>query len=289
MRVFFILVGFIGVFLTSCQNSSPTHADVLVSIPPYIYFVNELTEGELTTISLVPPESNPHLYEPSPKQVALAKTAKVWVRINEGFEQKIAKSFQEQNPNLVMTNLAKELKLPHLPHEGTCKHDHGDLESVDLHFWLSLRLAKNQAELIAKALLQAFPERNKQIERTLPLLVKKLEEADSFITKELAPYSEETILVSHPAFGYFCYDYNLKQLSIECEGKDPLPKQISFILHSIHSTKIRTILTQTQYNNKGAKLIAEALHRKTHEVDPYSANYLKNLLHIAHIIAEPSS
>jgi zinc transport system substrate-binding protein len=35
------------------------------------------------------------------------------------------------------------------------------------------------------------------------------------------------VLVSHPAFGYFCKDYDLEQISIEVEGKEPRPKDVS--------------------------------------------------------------
>ncbi len=290
MRLFFTLtIVTLSVFFTSCTHSPEKNVEVLVSIPPYLYFIQELTEGELSTISLVPPEANPHLYEPSPKQVALAKSAKVWIRLNESFEYKIAQSLTQQNKKLITLNLAEELILPEVSNEGCCKHHkHHNPENVDLHFWLSLRLAQQQADLIAKTLLKAYPERKKQLEKTLPLLKKKLEETDKIITKELEPFSGDTILVSHAAFGYFCYDYNLKQLAIESEGKDPLPQKISSIIDIAHSTKIQSILTQAQYNNKGAELIAANLHMQTHLVDPYSANYLENLLHIAKAIAEPS-
>ena len=279
-------------FLASCGSQKKTpKCDVLVSIPPYIYFINELTNNELVTVSLVPEGANPHLYEPSPKQVADARQSKAWIRLSEGFEIKIATSLLQNNPNLVLLNLAEELTLPDLqeePHSlgGTpCTHCHQ--ESIDLHFWMSLQLAHEQAELIAKTLIKAFPERRAQIENNLPIFQKKITETHSLIKEKLAPYAGEAILVSHPAFGYFCHDYNLEQISVEYEGKDPLPKQISSILESIHSVKIRTVLTQAQYNNKGALMIGDILHLKTHEVDPYSPNYLDNLIQIANFIERP--
>ncbi len=292
MYINFFLPILIALFtLTSCDSKkNPPKCDVLVSIPPYLYFVDQLTNGELKAESIVPEGANPHLYEPSPKQVAEARHSKVWIRLSESFEQRILLSLQEQNPELIIVNLADELTLPHLPSEnGSCKccHHHHHKESIDLHFWLSLKLAKDQAIFIAKALCQAFPERTQQIENNLSILERKFEETDLLITQELLPYEGEAILVSHPAFGYFCYDYKLKQISIEQEGKDPLPKEISAILKSAETSSIRTVLTQAQYNNKGALIIAETLKLPVHEVDPYSANYLDNLLYITHCIAKP--
>jgi len=290
MRIFiFTLAALLGLF--SCGKNRPSKCDVIVSIPPYLYFVDRLTDGELKAASLVPAGANPHLYEPSPKQVSETRLAKAWIRIGEEFEKKIAISLGEKNPNLIVLNLQDELVLPKLPDsEYVCSHcsaHHTHKERIDLHFWLSLRLAGQQADLIAEALWRAFPERKKQIEKNLISLRKNFESADLIISQKLHPYQGDVILVSHPAFGYFCFDYDLKQISIESEGKDPLPKQISAILKSVANTPIRTVLTQAQYNNKGAEIMADTLHLKTREVNPYSADYLKNFFYIAECIENP--
>ncbi len=290
-KIFFVPFFLILFAVSGCGfQKKPKECDVLVSIPPYLYFIDKLTDGELKVESLVPAGANPHLYEPSPKQVAKARQAKVWIRLSEGFEQKILTSLKEQNSNLIVVNLAKDLNLPELPSENgscsCCKHHHHE-SSKDLHFWLSLRLAKNQASLIADALCTAFPEKEKQIRANLCKLQESFEETDITLTKALAPYAGQSILVSHSAFAYFCYDYRLKQISIEQEGKDPLPQQITSIIQSATTNQIRTVLTQAQYNNKGALIIAEKLHLAAHEVDPYAADYLTNILFIAKCIENP--
>jgi zinc transport system substrate-binding protein len=280
-----VLLFFVG--CSSPQKSST--CDVLVSIPPYLYFVEALTEGQLKAVSIVPDQANPHLYEPSPKQVAEARRAKLWVRLSEQFETKIADALKKQNPSLVTINLAEGLSLAGLIEQGhsccSCGHHHAD--EIDMHFWLSLKLAKEQASLIAKAICEAFPDRKEQVERTLPILHKKIEDLDAVITEKLLPYAGSAILVSHPAFAYFCRDYGLSQISIEHEGKDPLPQQINAILESANQVKIRVVFTQIQYNNKGAEKIADLLHLKVHSIDPYSANYLSNMTYIADCIETP--
>ena len=76
------------------------------------------------------------------------------------------------------------------------------------------------------------------------------------------------ILVSHPAFAYFCQDYALVQLSVEVEGKDPLPKDVTEILQKAKNYNIQSVLLEPQYSNKGAELIAQSMHLPTHMVDP---------------------
>ncbi len=284
--LFFLLSLFV---LTGCssQKKQPS-CDVLVSVPPYLYFVDKLTDGTLLTMSLVPPGANPHLYEPSPQEVEQARNAKVWIRLSEHTEKKVYKTLKESDPNLIVLNLAESLSLPDFSSK-TCdhNHEHSSTEAKDLHIWLSLRLAKQQAQIIAETLTLAFPEQKERIKENLQVLLDSLESADTFCSNMLNPYKGNAILVSHPAFGYFCHDYDLIQLSIECEGKDPLPGHLSSLLEEAKNLPVRTVLTQAQYNNKGAEMIAEKLHLPVDEIDPYSEDYLNNILYLARCIAEP--
>ncbi len=285
-----ILFSLLLILLSGCSKEKEPRSEVLVSIPPYLYFVEALGGGQIQAISLVPSGANPHLYEATPKQVQKAKEAKVWIRLSESFEKKIATSLQEQNKELIVVNLADNPNMSYL-YESSCNcghhHHHHGAESKDLHIWLSLRLAKVQAEAIANALIEAFPEKKELIQENLVALQKRFSETDRVFTEKLLPYKGQAILVSHPAFGYFCRDYHLQQISIESEGKDPLPKQLDSILALAKSTSVRTVLTQAQYNNRGAELIAMQLNLPIHEVDPYSSDYIDNLEHIVHYILEP--
>ena len=285
----FLSVFSLALFLLFGCSKKENRCDVLVSIPPYLYFINELSGGELKATSLVPQGTNPHLYEPTPRQVQEAHDAKVWIRLSESIEKKIAKSLQEQNKDLTILNLADKIHLlPILSDKQYCACSHcQETESKDLHIWLSLKLAQAQAQEIAEALIHAFPDKKETIRSNLIKLKNKFEETDLAFTKKLAPLKNEAILVSHPAFGYFCNDYELQQISIECDGKDPLPQQLAEILKTAETTKIRTVFTQAQYNNKGAEIVARKLQLPIHEVDPYSPDYLNNLKHVVHLIVEP--
>jgi len=96
---------------------------------------------------------------------------------------------------------------------------------------------------------------------------------------------DRAVLVSHPAFGYLCNDYHLTQISIEHEGKDPLPQNIAQTLKMAKEHRVKNVLIQPQYNNKGAEMIAEMLKLPVFMLDPYSSDYIANLRHIAASIA----
>lgn len=283
--------------LYSCGKSDQPKSSlpsVVVSIPPYIYFVEKIAGDAVSVQSLVPEGANPHIFEPSPKQMQIASKAILWVTIGESFEKKIAAPLKEQNPSLYIVDAAKDIELLALSEEHETHHHHNhhhncsatEEEAQDRHIWLSPKLAKQQAQQIGLALIKLFPEKKELFTQRLEIFLSELDLLDQEIKEQLGPNKNQAILVSHPAFAYFCKDYNLEQISIESEGKDPLPRDVEETLEKAAKLDVTSVLLQAQYNNKGAELIAEKLQLKTHLVDPYSADYEKNLRHLAHLLKE---
>ncbi|MGE5196008.1 MAG: metal ABC transporter solute-binding protein, Zn/Mn family [Anaerolineae bacterium] len=282
-------------FLSSCQKTDREKSSlpplISVSISPYSYFVERIAKETVRVHTLVPPGANPHLFEPTPKQAEFAGKSVLWLRVGEPFEKKILKVLQEKHPQLVTIDLAEGFSLLPLQ-EDLCSskgHVHDIDEGKDRHLWLSPQLAMIQASKIASLLIQLFPENRSLYEKELSQLLIDLKTLDLEIAALLKPFQGQAILVSHPAFGYFCKEFGLIQLSIECEGKDPLPQSITQIIHLAEKYRIRSVLTQAQYSNKGAQLIAEKLHLPIHSFDPYSNDYCTNLHHLAELIAGSSS
>ena len=90
-----------------------------------------------------------------------------------------------------------------------------------------------------------------------------------------------TLLVSHPAFGYFCRDYGFKQLSIEVEGKDPTPKRLHDLMQLAKKEQIAKVYAEPQYSDKGAQLISKEIGARVVVVDPYREDVVANLMHLA--------
>jgi zinc transport system substrate-binding protein len=274
----------VGCGRRAAQQQYSSRPTILVSIEPYAYFVERIAGNTVTVRSLVPSGANPHIFEPTPREVGQAAEAQLWVRIGEAFEAKIATVLKEQRPGLVSIDMCQGIEM--LEESGHSCHGHAHEEGKDRHVWLSPKLARTQAEKIANALIELYPDQREVYLRRLAAFVEDLKILDQEVGQMLLPCRDQAILVSHPALGYFCKDYHLVQLSVECEGKDPLPQHITKILKHARAHSVRSVLTQAQYNNKGAELIAEELHLPTHLIDPYARDYLENLTSIARLIAD---
>jgi len=260
--LFFLVLA--GCFTPANQSSKPI---VLVTIPPYAYFVEQIAGDKVATEIFVPTGANPHTYEPTPKQVEKFAQAKIWFRFGDPIEQKILPFLRERH--VYEFDLTKDLPL--LTGTHTCgDHVH---EAKDLHVWLDPRLALKQVERISEELSQVLPEHKNVFEQNTLRLIQRLQTLDQEIQAELRPFEGITLMLSHPALGYYCKRYGFQQLSIECEGKDPLPRQVAHVVKEAREKDVKVIFIEPQYNNKGAVLIAEKLDLPIYQIDPYALDY----------------
>lgn len=280
MKKFFILL----LVLASCHQK-PAKNTVLVTVPPYAYFVERVAGDAVHVAVLVPPGANPHVYEPSPKQIRQILSAKVWFRIGEPTEARILHLLKERG-GFVDVDLSKNLPLIS---NSTCGDDHVHEDAIDRHMWLSPRLVQEQVKMVAESLCQIFPENAPLFRERSENLIQELKALDAETTQELKSVHGDAILVSHPAFGYYCRDYDLIQISVECEGKDPKPQDIKRLLADARKYHVTSILVQKQYNNRGAEAIAKDLNISAHEFDPYAFDYFTNMKLLNTLVAHENS
>lgn len=270
---------FIAAFSLSLHANKPT---VIVSVAPDKFFVEKIAGEQVEVFLMVPAGASAHTYEPSPRQMMKASQADIWFTIGETFEKRAVQALLSHKPSLKIVDLQKGVNLIQHAHGHKCCCCPG---SVDLHFWLSAREAQVQAKTIADALSANYPQRTDIFQNNLKKFQQELQHLDQQIIEILAPLKQRNVLVGHPAYAYFCRDYELSQYSIEMEGKDPTPQQMTKLLNLVRQLKIRTIFIQPQYGNKAAQLIAKEIHAQMVTLDPYSENYLVTMVEIARAFA----
>ena len=276
--------------LAGCGRSSgPTTENkrplVLVSIAPYKLLAERIAGEELTVQTIIPPRANPHAFEPTSRQVLEISRGQIWFRIGEPFEEKILPLLLESSPSLYVADLRDGIELQPADEEHGCHRCTTD--HLDRHIWLSPKLAAVQASHIAKVLTEQFPNHKERFENNLQNCLSALEQLDLEIQAILAPLQERSFIVSHPAFGYFCREYGLEQLSVEQEGKDPRPRHLEEMLAKAKETHAAIALALPQHNNKGAQVIADEMKVPIRMIDPYSADYFDTMRNLARMIAEP--
>lgn len=280
--LFFLLLLTSSLFADESVDK-PSHT-VVVSIAPYRFFVNEIAGNTVDVIVFVPIGTSFHDYEPTPKQVFNASNADLWFRIGESFEGRVLQALQGHQMRVRFIDLRNGVDLIYAdPNSGNhcCCHANG----ADLHIWLSPKEVKTQAKTIEAALSQAYPQNKELYQQNLKKLLDNLDRLNQEIVTILEPLKQRIVMVGHPAYGYFMRDYKLIQLPIECEGKDPTPRQLTTLLEKARAANIKTIFSQKQYGEKAVRLIANELGAKVVMLDPYSDEYFVMMHDIATRIA----
>jgi zinc transport system substrate-binding protein len=142
---------------------------------------------------------------------------------------------------------------------------------------------------MTESLCHLFPESASLFQERSNHLIQELKALDQETAQQLQSVHGDAILVSHPAFGYYCRDYDLIQISVECEGKDPKPQDIKRVLADARKYHVTSILLQKQYNNRGTEAIAKDLNISVHEFDPYAFDYFTNMKILNTLVAHENS
>ena len=270
-------------FQFGCQKKTSEIAEgvplVIVSIPPYEYIVEKIVGDILEVKTLIPSGSNVHSYEPTPSAVKGLEKATIYFKLGEPIEDKITKTLQQRNENLIIYDLKTGIKLL-----DDCCLGHQHEMGKDIHIWLSPRLMTRQVVAIGKILINRFPEYAETFQNNLNSLISNLEVLNAEIAGKISPLKTKVILASHPAFAYFCKDYDCKQISLEHEGKDPLPKQLDEITWEAAKSGVKAVIALPQFSMKAAKHISKELEISLYEFDPYAFNYFINMKYLTNLV-----
>ena len=262
---------------------------VVVSIAPLKTFVEKIGRDKINITVMVPEGSSPHSYEPKPSQMKEITQAKIYFAIEVEFEKVWLEKFKNQNQNLIISDVVYDMNQStisdhhHDDEEKQCKHIHGEL---DPHIWVDPINVKHIAQNIYTTLSKVDSSNSDYYKKNLENYLKELDELDSNIKTILEDVPENaTFMVFHPAWGYFAKRYNLNQIAVEVEGKEPKMKALIGLMKKAKEKKVQAIFTQPEFSDKSAKLIANNLDIKVVKASPLAEDWAENLLNLAKAIA----
>jgi zinc transport system substrate-binding protein len=102
----------------------------------------------------------------------------------------------------------------------------------------------------------------------------------------LRPFAGRPLYVYHPAWGWFCDEFGLRQVSVEFEGKEPSDAELTGLLARARADAVRVVFVQPQIAGRSARAIADAVGARLEPLDPLRPDVLANLLEVAGRVAE---
>lgn len=265
------------------------NVQVVVSIPPQTYFVQRIGGDLVEVASMLPPGAFPHTFEPTAKQMKLLSQADLYVRIHVEFENAWWDKIAAANPSMHVVDSTQGIDFlegtAHHHEEAEEDHDH-DHHGRDPHVWLSPAAVKLQAESIYEGLLQVDPTHQETYLTNKEQFLTHLDALDQEIQQLLADLKNRTFMVFHPSWAYFARDYQLEELSIELEGKEPSAAEMTQLMKTAQAENIQVIFVQPQTSRRSAEIIARQIGAQVKELDPLAADWLQNMRRVARTLAE---
>ncbi len=292
--------------------------EVTTSIIPQKYMIEKIAGDKVKVNVMVRKGFSPATYEPKTSQMKKLAKSKIYFSIGVPFENVWLKKFQSANSsmNIVDTsNGIKKLKMvAHVHHDehdehkeekhddhGHEKHDDHDEHKdekheeqagheheggLDPHIWLDPVLVKVQAKNIYEALVKIDANNAKIYHSNYEKFVKELDTLHHELEEKLESLHGKAFMVFHPSWGYFAKRYELEQISVEKEGKEPKPKELVELISEAKLHDIRVVFVAPQFSQKSAKIIAKSINGKVAFLDPLEEDYKKNLLKVAEVIKQ---
>ncbi|MBN2419704.1 MAG: zinc ABC transporter substrate-binding protein [Deltaproteobacteria bacterium] len=289
-----ILCSMIFVLLFVSSNTyGKEKLNVVTSIAPLAYFIENIGGDRVNVTTLIPPAGNPHTYEPTPRQMNTLSKADLYVKVGSGIEFELVwmKRIKDINKNMPVCDASGGITLIDAnDHEHAKDHinenGHSHHGAKDPHIWLSPVNAIVITQNIRDSLSEADPEDSDFYHTNASELIDKLNNLKQKIMATLGGISKRKFYIFHPAWGYFARDFDLEQIPVELSGKEPTPGRLEALVKRAMNEKIDVIFSSPQSSSKSAEVIAREIKGKVVFIDPMSDDYLNNLENTTRLLQE---
>lgn len=276
-KILFLL--FAVVLLSGCSGKSgeDKRPVLVVSIEPYRYFVNQIAGERFRVLTIVPGNSSPETYEPTPQQMLDLMNSSAYLSSGYiDFERTRLRQITKEAPSFPVFNLSSGVR--------TLRDSDGD--GVDPHIWLSTRNAKVIAQNIRSALCVVDSVNSDEYRQREAAFLQHIDSIDGQIQQIVGNLARRSFLVYHPALAYFANDYGLLQLPVSAGGKEASPAHIETLLSQSKAERAGVLFVQKQYPASIVRQIAREAEVEIVEIDPLAYQWDEEMIFIAKRISE---
>lgn len=276
----FLQIATIALLSVACatQKSGDNEKTIFVTIAPLQHLAEELTCGDFSVELLVKQGASPETFEPTSSDIARLSSAEMVLSTGLiSFEQNLTHNIGERVINLSegITTLG-----------GTCSHHHcNHSHGIDPHIWTSPRELRTMVENMHRALASHYPDSTKYNDAA-ERIIARLDSLDSYCQRHLGDGTKRAIMIYHPAYTYLAHNYNIEQIAIENEGKEPTAKHLIELVERGREMGITTIFHQPQYSASKLRSIADELNAEIVVTDPLSFDIEAEIRRVVDLIAK---
>ena len=273
----------LSIILIACGSGSTTEEassekiNVLATTPMLGDFVNEIGGDNINLTILMPPEADPHTYDPSPQDASKIADADIVFYVGLKYEPaaliKLVENTSENEAVLVEVGesinpieFSEEGHEGHDDHDDHEGHDHG---SEDPHFWFDPLRVVMAVELMMNQLIELDPTSSEAYKTAGEAYISNLNELDSTVSAliETVPSKNRKLITTHESLGYLEARYGVEVLTTiipSLSSADEIsPAELVDVLDVIEDNDIKVIFVESEAPSVYAETIAEEANIKT--------------------------
>lgn len=274
--------------LFACQSyRAEQNAEIVVSIAPLKYIVEQITAGDFEVDVLVPAGTSPETFDPTPRQMQNVQDATLLFTTGLiEFEQNIVERLENKSHVISLSRGIELIEGGHSHdahaeehHEGGHSHHHG----TDPHIWTSPRELKTMARNAYEAIIEQYPDSVKY-RAAYNDFVAQLDNLDTMCQQMCEASSARAFVIYHPALTYFARAYGMEQIAVETDGKEPSARHIATLIEQAQAKGVHSLLYQKEFPRSVVDVIARDMGVEPQEIDPLKENVVENIAEITRLI-----
>jgi len=217
---------------------------IITTIYPIYYITKEIVGNNIKVNRLIKAGSEIHSFSPTPQDMVLLSKSELLITLGESLEPWVIKLSNATHIDTL--SLFDNLNLIH--HK----------EHIDPHIWLDFNNDIKIIESITKKLSKLYPSYSETFSKNATTLKKKFKDIDKQYRDGLKGCNQDTILVTHNAFGYMERNYGFKSKSIMgiFAHSKPNASKIAELSNSIKEDSIKIMFFDPMSSHKSAKQLA---------------------------------
>ncbi len=247
---------------------------VVASIFPLADFVRNVGGDRVEVVTLLPPAASPHVYSPSPRDLAHIRGAVLFVKIGLGFEfwsDQLARAGAGQDLIEVETSRGADV-IHESDHDGAHHHAMGNP-----HIWLDPVIAMHQVRAIRDALTGLDPDYRQIYDQNAAAYLGELEDLHEEIRNTVNGFTRKSFVAIHPSWTYFAERYGLFEAGViePSPGREPTPVEMMKIVQQARESGARVVFAEPQLNPKAAHVLAKEVGAEVLTLDPIGSPDVK--------------
>jgi len=263
---FFIVV--FGIMFLAINNSKidvenkTSKVKVVATLFPQYDFVRQIGHDKVEVTLLLPPGTETHTYDPTPKNIISINESDLFVYTGENMEpwaDNISSSLEDRVKVLDVSNGIEHIESEH-DHETVEEHEEQEEHEFDPHIWLDISNAKKMVDNILEVLIDIDPQNASYYTQNAEIYKGKLDKLDEEFFEVVNNAKRNIVSFGDKfAYMYFLNRYSLDYITAydSCSAKsEPSVAKILEIEDEIKKESIPVVFYESLSEGTIAKSIA---------------------------------